>query len=117
MIANVCILQYNVIRKEVNNMPNTAAVYARIDPQLKKDVEVILSQLNVSPSSLIQMLYGQIKLTKGIPFEIKLPRKEPLFLDEMTDEQLAEEINKGIKDAQEGRVYTLEEVNEMLKKV
>ena len=116
MIANVCILQYNVIRKEVNNMPNTAAVYARIDPQLKKDVEVILSQLNVSPSSLIQMLYGQIKLTKGIPFEIKLPQKEPLFLDEMTEEQLVEEVNKGIKDLEEGRVYTSEEVRTILKK-
>lgn len=97
-------------------MPNTAAVYARIDPQLKKDVEVILSQLNVSPSSLIQMLYGQIKLTKGIPFEIKLPQKEPLFLDEMTEEQLVEEVNKGIKDLEEGRVYTPEEVRTILKK-
>lgn len=96
-------------------MPNTAAVYARIDPQLKKEVEEILSKLNVTPSSLIQMLYGQIKLTQGIPFEIKLPRKEPLFLDELTDEQLAEEINKGLEDIKQGRVYTQEEVDKMLK--
>ena len=26
-------------------MPNTAAVYARIDPQLKKDAEAILNEL------------------------------------------------------------------------
>ena len=30
-------------------MANTAAVYARIDPQLKRDVEAILSQLKDKP--------------------------------------------------------------------
>ena len=97
-------------------MPNTAAVYARIDPQLKKEVEDILSRLNVTPSSLIQMLYGQIKLTKGIPFEIKLPSiKEPLFLDEMSEEEVTNEINQGRKDIKEGKVYTQEEVDAILK--
>ena len=96
-------------------MPNTAAVYARIDPQLKKEVEAILSKLNVTPSSLIQMLYGQIKLTKGIPFEIKLPVDEPLFLDEMTDEEITKVLDERIKEADEGKVYTQEEVDAMLK--
>ena len=96
-------------------MANTAVVYARIDPTLKKDVENILSELQVSPSSLIQMLYAQIKLTKGIPFELKLPTK-PVFVDEITPEQLEIEIKKGLKDVEEGKVYTLDEVKEMLKK-
>ena len=96
-------------------MANTAAVYARIDPTLKKDVENILSELQVSPSSLIQMLYAQIKLTKGIPFELKLPTK-PVFVDEITPEQLEIEIKKGLKDVEEGKVCTLDEVKEMLKK-
>lgn len=96
-------------------MANTAAVYARIDPALKKDVEVILDELQISPSSLIQMLYAQIKLTKGIPFELKLPTK-PVFVDEITPEQLEVELKKGFKDVEEGKVYTLEEVKEMLKK-
>ena len=96
-------------------MANTAAVYARIDPTLKKDVENILSELQVSPSSLIQMLYAQIKLTKGIPFELKLPSK-PVFVDEITPEQLEIELSKGIKDVEEGKVYTLDEAKKMLEK-
>ena len=48
-------------------MANTAAVYARIDPQLKADVEDILSRLGVTPSSVVQMLYSQIKLTRRFP--------------------------------------------------
>ena len=95
-------------------MPNTAAVYARIDPQLKKEVETILNKLNVTPSSLIQMLYGQIKLTKGIPFEIKLPQEEPIFLNEITEEKLNETIGEGLDDIKEGRTYTQEEVDAML---
>ncbi len=96
-------------------MPNTAAVYARIDPQLKKEVEAILNELNVTPSSLIQMLYGQIKLTKGIPFEVKLPSKEPLFLNEMTDEELEAELERRTKEIDDGKTYTGEEVDKTLK--
>ena len=96
-------------------MPNTAAVYARIDPQLKKDVEAILSELNITPSSLIQMLYGQIKLTKGIPFEIRLPVEKPRYIEDMTKEELEEMIKRSRKDIEEGRFYTSEEVDAMLR--
>ena len=63
-------------------MPNTAAVYARIDPQLKKDAEAILNELHVSPSALIQMLYSQIKLTRGTTFDIRLTGRRPNFIDD-----------------------------------
>jgi len=97
-------------------MPNTAAVYARIDPKLKKDAEAILSELNVSPSALIQMLYSQIKLTRGIPFDIKLPGKRPVFIDDLTPEQLDEELGKGFKDIKEGRTISAEEAEYIIKK-
>ena len=47
-------------------MANTSAVYARIDTNLKENAESILSQLGISPSSAIQMLYSQIVLKKGV---------------------------------------------------
>lgn len=97
-------------------MSNSAAVYARIDPQLKQDVEVILNQLNVSPSALIQMLYGQIKLTKGIPFEIKLPERRPVFIEDLSPEELDKEIAKGLEDLEEGRVISKEDAEEIFKK-
>lgn len=46
-------------------MANTAAVYARIDTNLKESAEDILAQLGITPSSAIQMLYRQIVLTRG----------------------------------------------------
>ena len=97
-------------------MANTAAVYARIDPKLKKDVELILNELHIAPSALIQMLYAQIKLTKGIPFEIKIPTRTPLNIDEMSETEFNKELNKGLKDIEEGRTCSLDELNKKLKK-
>ena len=95
-------------------MANTAAVYARVDPVLKTKVEAILAELGVTPSSLIQMLYNQVLLTNGIPFEIKIPRK-PRYVEDMTEEELKTEIEKGLEDIREGRVIPAEEVSEWVK--
>ena len=94
-------------------MANTAAVYARIDPTLKKEVDAILDKLNVTPSALIQMLYGQIKLNNGIPFEIKIP-SQPIFVDELSKEELDSEIQKGQKDIENGKVHSVKEGDDIL---
>ena len=96
-------------------MSNTSAVYARINTELKEKAELILSQLGISPSSAIQMLYSQIILNNGIPFELRLPRK-PTAIGDMTREQLDAEIRKGIKSMQTGKSYTVDEVDAELKR-
>lgn len=53
----------------------SATIQARVEPKLKKDVEVILGKLGLSPSEAITLYYTNIKLTKGIPFEVRLPNK------------------------------------------
>ena len=53
----------------------TATVLARVDPELKKEAEEILSRLGIPVSLLINMLYNQIVLRKGIPFELNIPEK------------------------------------------
>lgn len=97
-------------------MANTATVYARIDPELKADVENILSQLGVTPSSLVQMLYKQIRLTRSIPFEIKLPARKVLSLDELSTEELNVELQKAYDSTQAGKVHSVREVDEMMKR-
>ena len=92
-------------------MANTAAVYARIEPELKNEVEGILSQLGITPSAVVQMLYSQIKLTRSIPFEIKLPTRKPLSVEELTTEQLNAELQKGYDSIQSGRLYSADEVD------
>lgn len=97
-------------------MANTATVYARIDPQLKNDVESILSQLGITPSSLIQMLYSEIKLTNKVPLSLSIPTKKPLSISTMSKDEFNNELQKGVNDLNEGRVFNMDEMNAMLKK-
>ncbi|MDO4617190.1 MAG: type II toxin-antitoxin system RelB/DinJ family antitoxin [Lachnospiraceae bacterium] len=97
-------------------MANTTAVYARIDTNLKNDAEGILSQLGISPSSAIQMFYSQIVLKNGMPFDLRIPSSRPAPVSAKTKDQLDAELQKGIDSIQAGRVYSADEVDELLTK-
>ncbi len=97
-------------------MANTNAVYARIDNQLKENAENILSQLGITPSSAIQMLYSQIVLQKGMPFELKLPARQPLAIGALTRKELDHELQKGLDSLKAGKKFSVAEVDEILKK-
>jgi addiction module RelB/DinJ family antitoxin len=97
-------------------MANTSAVYARIDTGLKENAEGIMSQLGMSPSSVIQMLYSQIVLQKGLPFEVKLPSREPTAIGGMTQAELDQELTKGIQSLRMGKGYSADEVDAVLTK-
>lgn len=56
----------------------TAAINARIAPDLKEDVESILSRLGVSTTQAINMYFEQIRMNKGLPFSVKIPNEETL---------------------------------------
>ncbi|MFM9414123.1 type II toxin-antitoxin system RelB/DinJ family antitoxin [Peptococcus simiae] len=92
-------------------MANTSAVYARIDTELKENAEDILSQLGISPSSAIQMLYSQIVLTRGLPLNLSLPSVGPTFIGEMTPSELDAELMKGVNSLKSGKTYTTDEVD------
>lgn len=92
-------------------MANTSAVYARIDTQLKENAEGILSQLGITPSSAIQMLYSQIILNRGLPFEPRLPAKKPLAVGAMTREELDAALTVGVESLRNGKSYTEEEAD------
>ena len=115
MLAIASKREYNK-EKGGDTMANTSAVYARIDTNLKDNAESILSQLGISPSSAIQMLYSQIVLKKGMPFELKLPSSKPLAVGAMTREQLDAELQKGVDSIKAGKVYSADEVDAVLAK-
>lgn len=57
-------------------MMKSATIRARIEPELKDNVEHILQSLGVSTTDAITMFYKQIELHHGLPFKIELPNKE-----------------------------------------
>lgn len=63
-----------------------------------------------------QMLYSQIVLKKGMPFELKLPSSKPLAVGAMVREELDAELQKGVDSIKAGKVYSADEVDAALAK-
>ncbi len=80
----------------------TANVLARVEPDVKEQAETILSALGVTASSVINMLYRQIILTRGIPFSLTLPRHGMPVRDQMTDEEFSAMLRQSLKEADSG---------------
>ncbi|MCI5212064.1 MAG: type II toxin-antitoxin system RelB/DinJ family antitoxin [Candidatus Electrothrix sp. ATG2] len=69
-------------------MEKTATIQARINPEVKREAQEILSQLHMTMSEAIALYLTQITLHKGIPFEIKIPN---------------EVTQKTLKDSEDGK--------------
>ncbi len=54
----------------------TAIINARVKPELKSDVEKILAQLGITTTQAITMFFEQIKMNRGIPFQLNIPNAE-----------------------------------------
>lgn len=53
----------------------TATVRARMEPALKKETEQILDQLGLNTTEAIRIFFKQVKLQRGLPFEMKIPNE------------------------------------------
>ena len=97
-------------------MARTANVFVRVEPEIKEQAEVVLNQLGIPMSNAVSMFLKQVVLQRGIPFEMKLPKVEPLAYAALTKEQFDFEIEKGMKDVKEGRTYTADVVEAEMKR-
>lgn len=81
----------------------TAMIRARTEPNLKEEVENILKKLGMTSTEAINLFYRQVKLRKGLPFDVKIPNKATLDTFKKTDE--GKELN------------TYESIDDFLKKM
>ena len=95
-------------------MANTAPVYARVETGLKENAEGILAQLGISPSEAIKMLYSQIVIVKGMPFQSKLPDVNHFSAQGITKAEFDAELQKGVDSVKNGRTHSVEDVDCML---
>lgn len=75
----------------------TANVNARIDKNIKKEAEAILSSIGLPRSVAIDMFYRQIIMHRGLPFSVTLPNITLPARDSLT----AAEFNKMMKEGLE----------------
>lgn len=84
-------------------MSKSASVYARIEPEVKEQAEQILTTLGIPASNAITIFYKQIILHNGLPFDVTIPRSQLLDLNQLTEEALSRELEKGYADMKAGR--------------
>ena len=92
----------------------TANVLARVEPEVKEEAESILNQLGIPASVVINMLYKQIIMTRGIPFSLSL-HKEPIARDEMSEDTFNAMMAKGLAQAKENDSRPLADVMKDIK--
>jgi len=84
-------------------MAKTAMITTRVEPELKAEAEKVLSKLGISTSEAINLFLSQVRLRKGLPFDVKIPNKTTL---------------KAMRDAEEGRdLIQCEDSEDMFKKL
>jgi len=96
-------------------MARTSNIFARVEPEIKEQAELVLEQLGIPMSNAIGLFLRQVVLQRGIPFELKLPQSKPLSVGTLTEEQFNAEIEKGLADLTYGRVVSAENVAERMR--
>jgi DNA-damage-inducible protein J len=63
----------NKPQKEIEFMALDTTVRARIDSNLKKEVEEILEEIGLTISQAIILFMNRVRSERGIPFDLKIP--------------------------------------------
>jgi len=74
-------------------MTLNATVRARVDEQLKYEVEEILKQIGLTTSQAITLFLNCIRYEKGIPFELKVPNATTIKAMEEADRNDGEMVS------------------------
>ena len=93
----------------------TANVLARVEPDVKQQAEEIMQELGIPVSVVINMLYKQIIIKKGIPFSLSLS-KNITTLDETDKATFNSIMGKGFTQAKNGESLDAEDVFNLLRK-
>jgi len=83
-------------------MSKTSMIHARVEPNLKSEVESVLKTLGLNATQAITMFYEQIRLNHGLPFEVKIPNditakamqeaKDNINMEDVSIEELKNEV-------------------------
>ena len=74
-------------------MALSATVRARVDEQLKQEVEEIFRQIGLTTSQAITLFMNRVRQERGIPFDLKVPNALTLQAMEDADNNIGETIS------------------------
>lgn len=84
-------------------MAKTAMIRARVEPGLKHLAEGVLSEIGLTPTTAITLLYRSIVMQRGLPIDLHIPNAE---------------TRRAMRDARAGRgLIKADSLDELLKKL
>ena len=96
-------------------MNKATNLYVRLEPDVKEQAEIILSQLGIPMSNAVGMFLKQVVLRRGLPFDVILPASQPIDISMLTEDELSAELEKGYADIVSGNVLPIGEAFESLR--
>lgn len=97
-------------------MARTSNIYVRVEPNIKEQAELVLERLGIPMSNAVSIFLRQVVMQNGLPFDVKIPNKKPLVLSDLTSKEFNMEMLKAHDDFENGEVYSIEEVENDLKR-
>lgn len=95
-------------------MAKTTSIFARVEPEVKEEAEMVLNKLGIPMSSAINIFLRQVVIQNGLPFDVKITNTKPLSFEDLTTEKFNNEIQKGFNDLKAGRVLSADKVAERI---
>ena len=87
-------------------MKKNATLNLRVNQDVKKQAEEVLSQLGMPMSTAIDIYLKQISITGGIPFPVNLPKvPASVNADAMTTDEIHSVLKEGFDDIEKGNVH------------
>lgn len=87
----------------------TANVNARVEEDIKREAERILSSMGIPASVGINMFYRQVIYCHGLPFRPVAPKISLTSLGDMTKNEFDTRMAEGLADAKAGRGLPVDE--------
>lgn len=72
--SQIVLQLWSLVERSV--MGKSAVIRARVEPEVKEDVESIFSKLGLTVSDAINVFCHQAILKKGFPFEVRVPNAQ-----------------------------------------
>lgn len=92
----------------------TANVNVRVEENVKKEAEGILSAMGIPASVGINMFYRQIIYCQGLPFRPHVSEVVPQTLNDMTKEEFDSRMAAGLAEAKAGKGVSVDEAFDQL---
>lgn len=70
---------------KIKKQAETVVIQARVKPELKAETDLIFKEIGINRSEAIKIFLNQVRLHRGLPFELKIPTAETEQIFKDTD--------------------------------